>query len=199
MRPTPELMTAYAMLGATSIMAIPIARRLVGSRSTFLRNLGFASEPRATTGVWMLAIAVAGGYIAFTMRGVPLVAQQWYALSWLKLLSLALAITAGIVEEAFFRRMLMDALARAGRGVVIQIVVSALAFGIAHGLWGFFSGSFSIGFGAASATGVLGAALASIYVLGGRSLAPCIVAHALIDAVIEPGLLLAAVTGKMGH
>jgi hypothetical protein len=46
-------------------------------------------------------------------------------------------------------------------------------------------------------TGVLGAALAAVYVLGGRSLAPCIAAHFLLDVAIEPGLVLAALRGEM--
>lgn len=57
-------------------------------------------------------------------------------------------------------------------------------------------GSIHVALTAAVATGIIGVALAVVYILGGRSLAPCIAAHFLIDAVIQPGLLLSAVSGK---
>jgi membrane protease YdiL (CAAX protease family) len=49
------------------------------------------------------------------------------------------------------------------------------------------------------ATGMLGVALAIVFVVGGRSLAPCIAAHFLINALIEPGLVLAATRGEMSE
>ena len=80
----------------------------------------------------------------------------------------------------------------------MQIACSAVAFGIAHGTWGLLGGSVHAAIGAAIATTILGAGLAIVYLVGRRSLAPCIAAHFLIDAVIEPGLLLAAVGGFGG-
>ncbi len=68
---------------------------------------------------------------------------------------------------------------------------------MAHASWGLLKGNLRIGLGAASATGALGAALAVVYAVGGRSLAPCIVAHGTITAVLEPGLMLAALSGEM--
>lgn len=198
MRPAPELMAGCAMMGATLVMGIPIVRKIAGTRSAFLRDLGFRSGARGTALAWVLAVGLAAGYIAFTIRGVPLVAREWNALSWLKLLSLLLAIVAGIVEEAFFRRMIMDALARSHHAGSVQVLVSALTFGVAHGLWGFFGGSVAIAMGSVVATSLLGTGLGIIYLIGGRSLAPCILAHFLIDAISEPGLLLAAAAGRMG-
>lgn len=37
-----------------------------------------------------------------------------------------------------------------------------------------------------------------VYLLADRSLAPCVVAHFLISALIEPGLMHAAVQDKIG-
>jgi hypothetical protein len=45
---------------------------------------------------------------------------------------------------------------------------------------------------------MLGAALAVVYLASGRNVAPCIAAHLLINALVEPGLVLAAVRGEMG-
>jgi membrane protease YdiL (CAAX protease family) len=47
------------------------------------------------------------------------------------------------------------------------------------------------------ATGTLGAALALVYVISDRSLAPPIVSHFLVTAVIQPGILFAAFSGQM--
>jgi len=51
--------------------------------------------------------------------------------------------------------------------------------------------------GAMTATAILGLMMAVTYLGSARSLTPAIVAHGLIDIVIEPWLLLYAVTG--GH
>jgi hypothetical protein len=42
-------------------------------------------------------------------------------------------------------------------------------------------------------------ALAIVYLVAGRNVAPCVAAHFLINAFIEPGLVLAAVRGEMGR
>ena len=48
------------------------------------------------------------------------------------------------------------------------------------------------------ATSVLGMMLGVVFLLAGRSLAPCIVSHFIINLLIEPGLVLAATRGEMG-
>lgn len=52
--------------------------------------------------------------------------------------------------------------------------------------------------GATIVTGILGAFLAVVYLLSGRNVAPCVIAHFAINALIEPGLVLAVVRGEMG-
>lgn len=47
------------------------------------------------------------------------------------------------------------------------------------------------------ATSLLGGALAIVYLAAGRVVAPCIWAHALINLVLEPWLLVAAMTRGM--
>lgn len=66
----------------------------------------------------------------------------------------------------------------------------------AHAVWGPFCGGFAGAARAAMATGVLGAWLALVYVIGHRVLAPCVAAHVLINALGKPGLVLAAVRGE---
>lgn len=190
----PYTFAALVLGGISMTMGIPIAKKLSGSSSHFLSNLGFFAGPRGTPLAWGLALVLAIGYIAFSVQ-IPVVAQHSAEISWLKGISVVAAIVAGIVEEAFFRRFLMDAVAKKGGSVWMQVVVSGCLFGLAHGSWGLLGGGLRIGLSAAIPTTVLGLGLGGIYTLGKRSLAPCIVAHSLIDLVLEPGLLLVAVTG----
>ena len=77
--------------------------------------------------------------------------------------------------------------------------LSGVAFGLVHGIWALFRGSWRAGLGAITATGILGAALGIVYIVGGRSLAPCVTAHFWINVFSEPGLMLAAIRGEMGR
>lgn len=82
-------------------------------------------------------------------------------------------------------------------GVVVQVLGSGLLFGVLHGVWGLMGRSLRAAIGATLATGFLGMMLAVVFIAAGRSLAPCIVAHFVINALIEPGLVLAATRGEM--
>ena len=55
------------------------------------------------------------------------------------------------------------------------------------------------GVNAMLSTGALGIGLGIVYLVGDRSLAPCVVAHFMITALIEPGLIVAAVKDKLGY
>jgi hypothetical protein len=165
----------------------------------FLIYLGFLAgrhTPRSAGDAAALVVAVA--YIALCRR-LPSVRAEFVRPSGLKLLAIALAVVAGCLEEIVFRAYLMDSLQSGGLGVILQILLSGLLFGLAHGIWALFRGSWQAGFGAIVATGILGASLAIVYVVGGRSLAPCVAAHFLLNIFAEPGLVLAAVRGEMGR
>ena len=162
----------------------------------FFRYTGWLSADPTPTG-WILALMVAAAFTAVACR-LPSVRVNLIAGSWLKVLGLAVALSAGFFEEAFFRKLLMDSLARGGIGLTLQVLASGLAFGLVHGVWGVFRGSISAAIGATVATGVLGLALAVVYLASHRVLAPCIASHLIINALAEPGLVLAAVRGEMG-
>ena len=114
-----------------------------------------------------------------------------------KLLGLLVAVSAAIVEEAVFRRMIMNVLMRAGWPAVGQVLASGLVFGVAHASWAVITGRLVAGVGAMVATGTLGTALGLVYVVGNRSLAPVIVAHFIVTATIQPGITFAAFSGQM--
>lgn len=176
-------------------MAIPTAFALAGRPPRFLHDLGFLSGPAGTPEAWLLAIAAAVAFVAYSAR-IPVVRKHLFRLSWLKLLSLLVAVAAATVEEAFFRRWIMDRLQNLGSGPLVQVVGSALAFGIPHAWFGLLKLNWRMARGAMVATSLMGLALAVVYLAGGRSLAPCIAAHFLITFALEPGLMLAAATGR---
>jgi membrane protease YdiL (CAAX protease family) len=145
-----------------------------------------------------VATIVAAAFIFSSLR-LPSVRANLVRPSFLKLLAILMAIAAGTLEEAIFRRMLMNYLQTEGFGVIAQIALSAVAFGVSHGIWGLFGRSKRAALGATIATTVLGGGLAIAYVVSGRSVASAIAAHVLIDVFIEPGLILAALRGEMSR
>jgi membrane protease YdiL (CAAX protease family) len=162
----------------------------------FFKLLGFAEGLSGSAVAWLLAAAVATAYVgsAATISFVRVHLIRW---STLKALSIAAALAAGILEEVIFRKWLMDFLNNAPFGFIVQILASGFAFGLAHIIWG--AKNFRAGINAVLSTSVLGAALAVVYLIGNRSLAPCVVAHFIITALIEPGLILAAMNDKLGY
>lgn len=164
----------------------------------FLRFLGFAAGRYGEPLGWLLAGLVTAMFVCYSCR-IPSVRANLVKSSWLKLLALPMALAAGILEEAVFRRSLMDYMQGLGLGVALQIIASGLAFGAVHGVWGVFSLRWRAIVGPTVITGILGTAFAIVYVASGRSVASCVSAHFLIDALIEPGLVLAAVRGEFGR
>jgi membrane protease YdiL (CAAX protease family) len=188
------------ILGAASVtMFTPLAMVLAGRRIAVFEHLGFESGSLASPLWWGLALIVAGAYVIYTMRAIPLVADMQREISWFKLLGIASAVVGGIVEEAIFRRWLMDTLASGGFPIIAQVAVSAVAFGLAHGLWALVGRDSRSVLLAIVSTSLLGLSLAIIYLAAGRNLGPCILAHVMINVVIEPWLMLSAVSGRWGR
>ena len=118
-------------------------------------------------------------------------------ISLFKLLGILTAVVGGIVEEIFFRRWTMDMLMSRDVGTILQAVISGVAFGLAHTSWTLLAKrDFKVTLPAILSTSILGIFLAIVYLAGGRNLGPCIFAHVLINIVIEPWLMLSAVSGK---
>lgn len=133
-------------------------------------------------------------HLVHALWSVPFVREHVTEVSPLKALGVWVAITSSTLEEIVFRRMVMDTLADHGIGVVGQIGASALAFGVAHGAWVLLSREWTIAIPVVVSTTFLGAALAAIYLLSDRALLPAVIAHIVINLVIEPWLILSAVT-----
>ncbi len=144
----------------------------LGAPAKFMAYIGFAAGRHGAPLGWLLALVVTAAFTAFSLR-LPSVRENLFRPSWLKLLALPMALFAGILEESVFRSTLMNYIEHQGAGVAVQVLVSGLAFGLAHGVWGLFGKSLRATLGATLVTGVLGTALAVIYLAAGPA------AHAL--------------------
>jgi len=157
------------------------------------RHLERLLRPQTAVGV-IGALLVALAYIAYSMR-YPGIARHLFDRSWLRIPAFGVAVVAGLVEEIYFRQVLMNGLQAAGYGPVVQVLASGLTFGVVHAIWGVWGG-WRVARGAVVATSALGFALAILYIVAGRSIVPCIIAHFLIDLVLEPALILSAVEAR---
>ena len=162
----------------------------------FIRYLGFAPALGGAPAGWIAGVVAVAAFVGLALR-LPSVRTNLFRPSFLKLLSVAVAVGAGVLEEVIFRRWTMNWLLENGCGAVIQVLGSALLFGAAHAIWGLMGRSVRAAIGAMLATGLLGAMLGVVFLLSDRSVAPCIAAHFLINLLIEPGLVLAATRGEM--
>ena len=189
--------TAWILGTATLIMFSPLAMVLAGYSIPMFENLGFERDSIAPPLAWILATITAIAYVLYTMKAIPLVLAKQKEISWFKLLGILSAVVGGIVEEVFFRRWTMDMFMKGGFNPILQVIISGVAFGLAHWSWTLLAKrDFKATLPAILSTSILGIFLAIIYLAGGRNLGPCIFAHVLINIVIEPWLMLSAVSGK---
>lgn len=185
--------TGLIILIMSLFMFSPILMHLIGYRIPVFENLGLSRDTFAPWFVWILALIITTSYVIYTFRVIPKVYKMQREISFFKLVGL-LTIVGGILEEVVFRRWLMDWLMGLGIGVIFQILISGIAFGLAHIMWGLFGKEKQFSKGAFIATSVLGSELAIIYLIGKRNIGPCIISHSLITLIIEPWLMLAAIS-----
>jgi len=178
-------------------MFSPLAMSLFWRPIPLFQNLGFDRESLAPLLAWILAMITVVVYVFYTMKAIPLVLSKQKEISLFKLLGILSALVGGIVEEVFFRRWIMDMLMARDVGPILQVIISGFAFGLVHASWTILAKrNVKATLPAILSTSILGIFLAIIYLVGGRNLGPCIFAHVLINIVIEPWLMLSAVSGK---
>jgi membrane protease YdiL (CAAX protease family) len=149
------------------------------------RSLADLGWRRPTTTAALLVAVVAGiAYGAYTLMH-PDIGRHAAEMSVLKLWGVIVGVAAAVVEEMVFRGFVLTELERIRVPVWGQVLTSGVTFGLIH-----------IGFSAwgMALTFLLGMVLALLYHQGRRSLTAPIVSHALINAIIEPWLLLFTLT-----
>jgi membrane protease YdiL (CAAX protease family) len=190
--------TFWILLGISSSLTFPIVFWMVNKPDFFYNRIGINEHALTIPYAWILSLLIAVGYIWYTFKAVPFVRQMQHEFSSLKLIGIWAALASGVIEEIFFRKMLMDWGLSMGYGVTVQIIAAGAVFGVAHGLWVLLRGDLKIAIPVILSTTALGALLGILYIIGRRNLLPCIAAHTVINLIIEPWLVLSAVSGKMG-
>ncbi|WP_232517420.1 CPBP family intramembrane glutamic endopeptidase [Aquimarina aggregata] len=162
----------------------------------FLSYLGFINGNSGTILGWALALLTIIIY-CYSASKLSDVKNYMFRMDKLKVVAILAAIFAGIMEEIIYRKWIIDYLNSHDYSIVLQVILSGFAFGIIHLMWGI--KNIKAGINAFISTSLLGVALAIVYVISERSLAPCIIAHSIITALIEPGLLIAAKNNKLDY
>jgi hypothetical protein len=183
-----------ALLGQIAVTAL-ILLWLVGSRRGLawvgLRTIGPARA-------WVGAAAIAAGWVFLVWNGVLAGTAGFDELSlWRFSLALGAGLIGGACEEIMFRGVAIQSLAEARAPRWLQVASGTFLFGLAHLGWAAISGNLAVGIGAAVFTSILGLALSLLFLWGGRSLWPCLAAHAAINLLIEPWLVFAVMSGPM--
>lgn len=146
--------------------------------------------------VWILAFAIAIGYIVYTAKSIPFVREHLFTFSWLKVIGIWAAFIFSTLEEILFRQIVMEWLKNLDFSITIQVLASAIIFGLAHGGWILLRGEVKIAIPVILSTTVLGGLLAILYIIADRHILAPIVAHITINLFIEPWLILSAITGS---
>lgn len=189
--------TGWILVSISSMLTISVIYWYINNPKRFIENgMGYSPEMLLNLPMWFFTLLIVIGYISYTMIAIPYVKRNLLTFSWLKLIGIWAAIVSGIVEEVLFRHLLMDYLLSIGLSYLSQVLISGIAFGIAHGAWVILRGEIKFALPAILSTTILGCFLAMLYIYTGRSTFAPIIAHVLINMVIEPWLMLSAISGK---
>jgi membrane protease YdiL (CAAX protease family) len=185
---------ALIMLGVVVVQAAPLVSIGLGrdGAATIALILGWGAPPIPWF-AWVLGAAIALIYGALSMASLPFIRAHLFDLTALKLMSVLFAVVTGMFEELFFRKWLMDALAEHGWSIAVQILASGIGFGVAHAIWGLLGRNVTAAGKSMLFTTGMGLALAIVYSLAGRQLAPAVWSHIAINLIIEPWLMLAVI------
>ena len=200
-----EIRVTWAfMLGATlsELMAVLWMFRLGNAWLSTLWH--FALTPPGTIFAWVLGFLVMVAYVIRSAARSPVIRAyafrpaRWHPFLRLRVFALVMAVVTGFFEEAFFRKGVMDMAQQHGAGIGMQVLMSASVFGVVHGIWVVFSGKFRAAGAIVITTGALGGLLAMVYLIGGRSVGPCIAAHIGLNLFLEPWMVISSATRSWG-
>src|ERR1017187_9120058 len=119
----PERLSGWILAGVAIAEGWWVVENFVYNPRELLAFLGFTLGRSGNATGWFLAVLVTGSFVWASVR-LPAVRANLFRPSFLKLLALAVAVTAGILEEVIFRKWLMDYLQGRAVGPIAQVLGS---------------------------------------------------------------------------
>lgn len=165
--------------------------------NTFFENKLGLNHSILNPVAWILTLLIVLFYVSITINNVPFIKKHLKQLSILKIIGIWSAIFSGFTEEIVFRKLIMDYLHTFDYSVITQILIASFTFGIVHSFWGILSRDLKIILLIVLSTTVLGSLLSSLYLITDRSIFFPILAHVLINLIIEPWLMLAVISNNV--
>ncbi|GAB4526672.1 MAG: hypothetical protein Tsb0010_09960 [Parvularculaceae bacterium] len=190
-----ELLIAQSVTRALAGMAVFLALiAMAGAAgvSMFRVYLNFGAAPLRG---WIAAAITAGIHIGVNVAFFLETPERLAELSIFNLyVSGVTALGGGLIEEIIFRGVILAGLLRAGYTKTSAIVISAALFAASHAGWLASAPADAVEFLRATSpiwgTFILALALGFTYTESRGNLAPVVAAHATINLVLEPWLLL---------
>jgi len=180
-----------AGFGLSALVLLIIIMAWLRRTQRSLKDLGWAKPTSIVAVVLAVAFAfglVGLGYVNNRRLGVAFAFAEIDGLRiWAALLTV---FAGGFVEEIALRGVVITELHRIGTSTWLQILVSAFCFGLYHSML-FVTKPVMFVQGLVFSM-FMGSILAGLYILGKRSLTPCILCHALANLFGEPYLLMGA-------
>jgi hypothetical protein len=109
----PERLSAWILAGIAAAEGWWVVENFVYNPRGLVAYLGFTPARSGNATGWFLAVLVTGFFVWVSAR-LPAVRANLFRPSFLKLLALVVAVTAGILEEVIFRKLWIAKIA-AGR------------------------------------------------------------------------------------
>ena len=203
--PAVHLDTPRAIVGFRLATGLPYSWLALGGTILILRWRGQRLADigwRRPAGIWgwLAASAIVAFFLWSSFRrpgcqGLCFIDPHAWLTDWSPFrlaTSVAIGVTAGVCEEICFRGFVMTQARDGGAPVVVQVLLSGLAFGLPHIPLAMLSGHFdaTAALSIFGSTMVFGLLFGVAYLLGRRSLTPVILAHGIFAFTTEPWMLL---------
>ncbi len=150
---------------------------------------------RGTVVAYIAAVVLALLYATGTLA-TPAVLSHMAEGSALKLWGVICTLVAAGVEETIFRGFVMSELQAIGAPAGMQILLSGLNYAVARYWVTLAYGPLNLLFPLPTllVTTIFGMFLGGVYLLGRRSLLPPVLAHGLINLLVEPWVIMASIS-----